>query len=76
MPDILIRGLGKQTIERLKARAKRHGRSLQSEAKRALENAGGISREELAEMMANWKRRFAGRKFGSSVTLLREDRQR
>ena len=34
MPDILVRGLTPEMLKRLKARAKRHGRSLQSEAKR------------------------------------------
>ncbi len=37
MPDILIRNLSKETVDALKARAKRHGRSLQQELGMALE---------------------------------------
>ena len=48
MPDVLIRGLHEQTIKRLKERAKRHGRSLQSEAKMVLENAAGFAPRMLA----------------------------
>jgi len=35
MPDILVRGLGRETVERLKRRAKASGRSLQQEVNRA-----------------------------------------
>ena len=38
MPDILVRNLSQETVEALKARAKRHGRSLQQEIKVMLEN--------------------------------------
>ncbi|MBI4578137.1 MAG: hypothetical protein HY718_00450 [Planctomycetes bacterium] len=76
MPDILIRGLDAQTLKRLKARAKRHGRSLQSEAKLLLEQGTGPTREEIAAMLDRWARRFAGRQFRSSVALIREGRRR
>ena len=76
MSDILIRGLDAETVKRLKARARRHGRSLQSEAKLLLEQAAGASGEEIAAMLEGWKGRFAGRRFTDSVDLIREDRQR
>ena len=76
MTDILIRGLDAETLERLKARARRHGRSLQSEARRLLQQAGGAGGEEIAAMLDGWKRRFAGRKFSNSADLIREDRER
>ena len=76
MTDILIRGLGAETLKRLKSRARRHGRSLQGEAKRLLQQAAGASGEEIAAMLDGWKGRFAGRKFSSSVDLIREDRER
>ena len=41
MPDILIRGSEPETIRQLKLRAKRHGRSLQSEVKLLVEEATG-----------------------------------
>jgi plasmid stability protein len=76
MPDILIRGLDGQTLKRLKARARRHGRSLQREAQLALEQAAGAGADEVAAMLDAWKGRFAGRRFSSSAKLIREDRDR
>jgi len=76
MPDILVRGLTPKTLKRLKARAKRHGRSLQSEAKRLLEGAAGADREEIASMLDHWKQRLTGRELTSSVDLIGEDRHR
>ncbi|CAN5920312.1 hypothetical protein BH11PSE3_BH11PSE3_41040 [soil metagenome] len=43
MPDILIRNVSEQTKERLRRRAKRHGRSLEAELRATLES---IVREE------------------------------
>ena len=76
MTDILIRGLDAETLKRLKSRARRNGRSLQSEAKRLLEQAAGANGEEVASMLDGWKRRCAGRKFSNSVELIRQDRER
>ena len=74
MPDILVRGLDKQTVQRLKARAKRHGRSLQSEAKLMLEQAAGATSEEIVAILEAWERTLAGRRFARSVDLIREVR--
>ena len=76
MSDILIRGLDKPTFERLRARARRHGRSLQSEARFVLKQAAGAQPEEVASILAGWKKRFAGRRFAGSAKLIREDRER
>jgi antitoxin FitA len=76
VPDILIRGLDAETIRRLKTRAKQHGRSLQSELKLLVEQAGGTGAEQIAATFDRWQRQFAGRKFSSSVRLIREDRNR
>ena len=76
MPDILIRGLDDKALKRLKSRAKRHGRSLQSEAKQLLEQAAGAGAEDIAAMLDGWERRLAGRKFTGSAALIREDRRR
>jgi len=76
MPDILIRGLDSDTLKRLKASAKRHGRSLQGEAKLLLENGAGVGPEDVAAMFDGWKQRFSGREFSDSTELIREDRQR
>ncbi len=76
MPDILIRGLEPETIRRLKARAKRHGRSLQSEAKLLVEQATGAGGQRVAAMLDRWQRHFAGQRFSGSARLIREDRKR
>jgi plasmid stability protein len=76
MPDILIRGLNPKTVSRLKERARRHGRSLQGEAKLLLEQAAGADREAIAAMFDQWKTKLAGRKLSSSVASIREDRAR
>jgi plasmid stability protein len=63
-------------LEQLKAKAKRHGRSLQSEFQfiiREVLNERSLSDEETA---ATIKRSLRGRKFSDSAVLLRRDRQR
>ena len=76
MPDILIRDLDPNTIERLKVRAKQHGRSLQSELKTLVQRAAHAGGHEVAALLDGWEKRFAGRKFSSSAGLVREDRRR
>lgn len=76
MPNILLRDLEPQTLDRLKARAKRHGRSLQSELKILVERAAGTGGHEISVLLDRWQKRFAGRKFSSSAGLIREDRRR
>jgi hypothetical protein len=76
MPDILVRDLDARAIKRLKARARRSGRSLQSEARLLLERAGGSGGADIAAMFGRWHKRLAGRRFTNSVDLIREDRQR
>lgn len=74
MPDILIRNVDEATLARLKRRAERNGRSLQSEAKLLLEQASGA--EDIAAIIAGWQERLAGREFSPSAELIREDRER
>jgi plasmid stability protein len=74
MPGIVVRGLRAKTIERLKNRAKRNGRSLQSEAKLLLEQSAGC--EDVRAMLDGWKLRFGKRRFSSSGEIVREDRAR
>jgi antitoxin FitA len=76
MPDVLIRGLEPETVRRLKARAKRHGRSLQGEVKLLIEQAAGDRSAQVAAILDRCRQRFAGRRFSSSVRLIREDRKR
>ena len=76
MTDILVRGLDAEIVRQLKTRAKRHGRSLQSEAKIVLERAAGLGTEEIQSVLNRWEKHFTGRKFSSSAKLIREDRGR
>lgn len=75
MPDLLIRNLNEQTLQRLKRRARNNGRSLQSETKQILEQAAGRSLEESLKIAAGWRRRLKKRST-DSVEAIREDRER
>ncbi len=77
MSDILIRGMDARALQRLKALAKRNGRSLQGEAKLILEHAGGYSLPEALAAAEQWREKLAkqGRHFADSATLVHEDRQ-
>jgi plasmid stability protein len=76
MPDILIRGLSAQTINRLKSRANRHNRSLQNEITILLERAAGVGSEQIEALFRKWDERLAGRRLSSSTQMIRKDRDR
>ena len=77
MAQVLVRQLDHKVVDRLKNRAKEHGRSLQSEVKTILEQA-------VPDYEAAWKRiegfrkrlKKSGRKFSDSADLIREPRDR
>ncbi|MGH7230402.1 MAG: FitA-like ribbon-helix-helix domain-containing protein [Nitrospiraceae bacterium] len=77
MAQVLIRNLDEKVVDRLKKRAKEHGRSLQAEAKMILEQAA-------PDYEAVWRRidsfrnklKKSRRKFSDSTELVREDRDR
>ncbi len=77
MAQVLVRQLNDKVVDRLKKRAKEHGRSLQSEVKTILEEA-------VPDYERAWKRidslrlrlKRSGRKFSNSADLIREDRDR
>ena len=77
MSDILIRGVDSKALSRLRARAKRNGRSLQSEAKIILEQAAGYSLPEALAVAKQWREKLAkqGRRFTDSADLIRADRE-
>ncbi len=76
MPQLLIRNLEEKTVENLKARAKRHNRSLQGEVKLILEEYVARPDESPLAIADRWQGYFAGRAFSESAELLREDRER
>lgn len=76
MAQLLVRDLEKETIERLKMRAKQHDRSLQEEVKLILQNAAKLSMAEASNVARGWQKRLADKKFSDSSFLIREDRDR
>lgn len=76
MSQLLIRDLAPETIKRLKMQAEQHGRSLQREVKRILEEAVKFSGGEAAAVAARWRQQLAGRVLTDSAALIREDRDR
>jgi plasmid stability protein len=77
MGDILIRNVPEATVARLKARAKRNGRSLQAEALAALQAEGPHSRtaflNEVARLREQGQWDFD---VDAALAGLREDRAR
>ncbi len=76
MPQLLVRNLDEDTIRRLKALAKRHGRSLQGQVKAILEENAALPMDEVSKLVEKWQQRFAGRRFSDSAKIIREDRRR
>lgn len=76
MGQVLVRDLSLRTVLRLKARAKRHGRSLQAEAKAILERAAEMDLDEARVLAGRIRRKLAGRGFGDSAALIAGDRKR
>lgn len=76
MPGILVREVELEVLEKLKKRAKRNGRSLQSEVRSIIVDVvegSSLSDEETASAI---KQSLRGREFSDSTELLREDRDR
>jgi len=76
MPQLLVRDLDAEIVERLKQRACRHGRSLQGEAKAILQAAATYSMSEAENVAQEWQRRLAGEAYSDSADAIREDRGR
>ncbi len=77
MAQVLVRQLDDKIVDRLKKRAKEHGRSLQSEVKTILEDA--VPDYEVAwKRIEGLRKRLvrSGRKFSNSADLIRKDRDR
>lgn len=77
MPNVLVRDVEESVLERLKQRARRQSRSLQSEMKIILRDAAE-KRDPLTELELIRKIRASNTKVNKtdSAELLREDRSR
>lgn len=76
MAHILVRDVDPRVVERLKASAKQHGRSLQGEVRIILGEAVTWSMAEARRLSEQWHKRLAGRMSSESAKLIREDRRR
>ena len=76
MAQILIRGVSAETLRRLKARAKRHQRTVQQEVKEILDEAAAMSMPDAQRLSEEWQTRLAGQKHSDSTDLIREERNR
>lgn len=76
MAHILVRNVDPRVVERLKASAKQHGRSLQGEVRIILGEAVTWSMAEARRLSEQWHQRLAGRAFCDSVKPIREGRRR
>lgn len=78
MPDVLIRNIDKETLDKLKERAKSNNRSLQEELKDLLEGYAKPDIEEtrnrVNEILTKYK--ASGKSFPDSGDELSEDRDR
>jgi plasmid stability protein len=76
MGQVLIRNVEDSVIERLKARAARHGRSLEAELRLVLEQAAAVDHTKLFETADRIRKELEGRYHSDSTQLIREDRDR
>ncbi|MBI5343683.1 MAG: Arc family DNA-binding protein [Deltaproteobacteria bacterium] len=76
MPHALIRDIDPAALERLKERARNHGRSLQSELKDIIERAAERDLEGARSLAAKVRRKLAGRRHTDSAALIAADRRR
>jgi len=77
MAQVLVRDLDGAVVEKLKARAAAHGRSLQAELKAILEaQARQVTKAEARALAARIRQRIGGRLHTDSGDLQAEDRER
>jgi plasmid stability protein len=78
MPDVLVRDVEKDVLTKLKARAKKNGRSLQNELTQIIQSSVANEIEQLSdkETAAKIRKALQGGVYSDSVELLREDRKR
>ena len=75
MAQVLVRDVEPETVEKLKQRAGKNGRSLEAELRLILRQAADQSGDPWAEI-ERVRAAFAGRTFSDSSEPIREDRDR
>jgi len=76
MAEILVRGLEPAVVQRLKKRAKAHGRSLQAEAKGILEQAATLDMDSARALIERIRRKLGRKRMPDSTLDIRRDRRR
>ena len=76
MADVLVRNLSSTAVTALKARARRHRRTLQAELRSILEQAAAVQPALAWALAARIRRRLAGRRHSDSTALIAADRTR
>jgi len=74
MGQILVRNVDDAVLDRLKAKAKRQGRSLEEVAREALAGAARPNRDEMLAFAAQMRAKTADREPLDVVALIRADR--
>lgn len=76
--QLSVRNLDPKVVTRLKARAQKHGRSLESEVRTILDQVteADSARANFLRELSRIQASFAGRKFSDSTELIRRDRDR
>jgi plasmid stability protein len=74
MPDVLVRDVDGAVLERLKASAKAHGRSLQAELHEILRASTVRSLAETQRLSTRWLKRLRRGGHSDSAVLIRDDR--
>lgn len=75
MAQLLVREIDPTVVERLKARAKNHGRSLEAELREILERASRTDMIKAHRLADRIRRKLSDREHTDSVELLAEDRR-
>ena len=76
MAQLLVRNLNRTVVERLRRRARRGGRSVESEVRAILEQATQADMASARTLANRIRARLRGRRFSDSAALVREDRDR
>ena len=76
MAQILVRNLDERLVKRLKARARRNGRSLQAEVRLILEQTPTLDMKAALKLADKIRKSFGNRRFDDSAVLIRRERDR
>jgi plasmid stability protein len=76
MAQVLVRDLDEETLDRLRKRAKSHGRSLQAELKEILERASRANMLQTRQLADRIRKSLEGNVHSDSAALVAEDRAR